>query len=796
MTSVANLKLSGSDDEGAGGANRAPSTPGSQDVTAASSPMDHATLLVAVRKQVEYYFSKENLERDAYLTSQMDANNSVPISVVMKFSKMKSLVAGDEAIVREALLQSAVCSVAGDDSRIRALVKAGGRSTIILRDIPSDTAEAAVREIFNFDAMKGRNISSIRPDIENTWFVVLDTETAAKDTLLDLKLKRRMFNGESVKARLKTEVALRSFYSQPPPVPVPAMGGYGGVPMAPYGAYGPNGSPVGGSAPVFGYPMVQQIDPSQMGGPVPIPANGSVPYGAPMDGSVMHDGSKQAGKHTSRGKEGDRGGVGSRTQQQGQQLQQQGRSQTDGSRGLGQPGSAQGGRPSANAKGSPNGRTGGATAGGAGSDRQGGSARGQTKGAKGAAGAVAKQTGGHVPVDLNLQNFPPLHVDETPTPLAGYQGPYHKYSQDDIIGIVSKMKEAPMPMYALNGLPLNPSDHGHAMTATPNNDLLRRQRSFSIDETREQLQQGKPVHREAVAAGAVDYASMTYGDVRTSSIDETGLRDAIVTPSDAAPAPVRSAPGSAPGSAPRSRSNSYQQGHKNQNHGNKSQRGEQPRGANAVPSASSWAALVKSSSTSSTQTEPNSTKSPASPARNTDKAAKDRESKISSNTNNSKGTSVSNKDSERAPASKDGKGRNARQPRKEEKVRPTIPQLLLALYYAPVIYFPPLCVWCVRSSMQCGGYAMTMTLFVNRLKEQSFLLCNMYSYCLIAAESMHAHTHLQSPLPFDAERKSNLPYPFLHSIITIRIITKTGRELRLRCRRRRLGRKIHLCQRT
>lgn len=46
--------------------------------------LDNAQLLEAVKKQVEYYFSKENLQSDAYLTSQMDAQMTVPIAVVMK----------------------------------------------------------------------------------------------------------------------------------------------------------------------------------------------------------------------------------------------------------------------------------------------------------------------------------------------------------------------------------------------------------------------------------------------------------------------------------------------------------------------------------------------------------------------------------------------------------------------------------------------------------------------------------------------------------------------------------------
>eukprot|EP00605_Chrysophyceae_sp_TOSAG23-4_P001578 GSChrysophyteH1.ASY1.ANO1.1733.1 assembled CDS len=610
-------------DEDSVAGDSAPGTPSGENVTAASSPMDHETLLAAVRKQVEYYFSKENLERDAYLTSQMDASHSVPISVVMKFSKMKSLLKGDESILREALSNSTVCPIS-EDNRIRALVKSGGRSTIILREIPADTPEAAVREIFNFDAMMSRNITSIRSDIENTWFVEMDSETDAKDTLLDLKLKRRLFNGESVKARLKTEVAVRSFYSQPPPVAVPPIGAYGQVPMPPYGGYGPNGSGVAGG--------------------------------------VHGDGGPKAQRGSNRGKYQDvERNAGSGRTSQGQQTAQGGRgsneSHTRASQGTGSHGvnQTQGGRP----KGSPNSRPGG------GAERQAGGAasRGQAKAGKGGNNTKGGVNGTHVPVpvDLNLQNFPPLKVDETPVPLAGYQGPYVKYSADDIISIVSKVKDAPMPLYALNGKPLNPAEHGHAMTATPNMDLLRRQRSFSIDETREQLQQGKPVQREAVAAGAVDYESMIYGDHRSGSIDETGLRDAIVSsvPSSVEP----SKDNSAPGSAQRSRSNSYQHpGGSRNNSKHQSSHGEQARGAKAVPSASTWASLVKSSSSCSTQTEP--VKGAPSPPRVSKMGSKS-DNKISSNTSNNKGTFATDGE-ERSAGAKEGK-RSANQATKEVK---------------------------------------------------------------------------------------------------------------------------------
>jgi la-related protein 4 len=123
-------------------------------------------LVEAVRKQIEYYFSKENLQSDIYLTSQMDAQMSVPINVVMKFAKLKALTQ-DEALVREALKESTLVTIS--DNRIKSLVKYGtARSTIILRDVPSDSPEEEVKEIFNYPGCK--RIVSIRSEIGDTWY--------------------------------------------------------------------------------------------------------------------------------------------------------------------------------------------------------------------------------------------------------------------------------------------------------------------------------------------------------------------------------------------------------------------------------------------------------------------------------------------------------------------------------------------------------------------------------------------------------------------------------------------------
>ena len=52
----------------------------------------------------------------------------------------------------------------------------------------------------------------------------MESEEDAKDTALDLRLKKRTFRGQPVKARIKTEPVVRSFYPVTAPVaPVPPV---------------------------------------------------------------------------------------------------------------------------------------------------------------------------------------------------------------------------------------------------------------------------------------------------------------------------------------------------------------------------------------------------------------------------------------------------------------------------------------------------------------------------------------------------------------------------------------------
>ncbi|EFX64864.1 hypothetical protein DAPPUDRAFT_304229 [Daphnia pulex] len=63
-----------------------------------------------VRKQVEYYFSEENLQRDFFLRRKMDTEGYLPISLIASFHRVQALTQ-DVSLVIQALQQSTVLKI-------------------------------------------------------------------------------------------------------------------------------------------------------------------------------------------------------------------------------------------------------------------------------------------------------------------------------------------------------------------------------------------------------------------------------------------------------------------------------------------------------------------------------------------------------------------------------------------------------------------------------------------------------------------------------------------------------------
>eukprot|EP01138_Halocafeteria_seosinensis_P015015 gb/GECG01015327.1/.p1 GENE.gb/GECG01015327.1/~~gb/GECG01015327.1/.p1 ORF type:complete len:672 (+),score=102.65 gb/GECG01015327.1/:1-2016(+) len=163
---------------------------------------------LSLRKQIEFYFSKENLATDQFLISQMTTMDLyVPISVIASFSKVKALTAhlsNPLAAIRDAIKNSDEISMNEDGTQVKPNVKTE-RDTLILREIPSDTPKERIETLFT-ESGSDKPVD-IRTDIGDTWFVRMESEQAAVKAFSNLRSQK--FEGKPVKARLKSENPLR-----------------------------------------------------------------------------------------------------------------------------------------------------------------------------------------------------------------------------------------------------------------------------------------------------------------------------------------------------------------------------------------------------------------------------------------------------------------------------------------------------------------------------------------------------------------------------------------------------------
>jgi hypothetical protein len=168
-------------------------------------------VLSVLAKQLEYYFSDQNLRRDTYLSTLRELNDGcVPATILGNFSKVQALVGSDfayYAVLRAARDYSDDLVVAHVDkdsgkqveedstqntllcvgtktrqpiSSLRATTKeflpavavtspvtAALQTTIILRDVPTTATEANVRQCFDFDTCP--SIVTVHEDVANCW---------------------------------------------------------------------------------------------------------------------------------------------------------------------------------------------------------------------------------------------------------------------------------------------------------------------------------------------------------------------------------------------------------------------------------------------------------------------------------------------------------------------------------------------------------------------------------------------------------------------------------------------------
>lgn len=100
----------------------------------------------AIKNQVEFYFSSQNLPSDSFLLSKMDEEQYVPVSLIATFGKIKALTS-DHDLIAQSLEESKFLELSADKSKLR-LRENKRRNRVILHNLPSETTDQV--NIFNY----------------------------------------------------------------------------------------------------------------------------------------------------------------------------------------------------------------------------------------------------------------------------------------------------------------------------------------------------------------------------------------------------------------------------------------------------------------------------------------------------------------------------------------------------------------------------------------------------------------------------------------------------------------------
>uniref|UniRef100_A0AAV1T571 HTH La-type RNA-binding domain-containing protein n=1 Tax=Peronospora matthiolae TaxID=2874970 RepID=A0AAV1T571_9STRA len=450
-----------------------------------TKPLEGTALKDAIKRQVEFYFSRANLANDAYLVSHMNSQTYVPVDIIINFSKIKQLTS-NTALLVEAVEDSTVCSLNSSKDAIRPNIKSE-RTTIILREIPSSTNPEEVEAIFHDCG----EVASVRSDVGDTWFVTMNTEAEAVSTLLALRSKT--FKGAAIKARLKSENMLKSFYPTQPAENVIAPGV-----STPYGGRGYYASPNVGFYDNYG-----------------VQYNALDPRAGPNYSNNGAEKERYAGNFQRGGAAAGRGfGRQNRSNGPGMYHQKEGRPKS---------GSSEQRRAGGPRKNKDN--------------RVKAAVHQQTNDSSDGKKPAPATSSERQPI-MNAANFPPLPTalekDEVSKVIT------YKYAHEDIMEIVKNMdeKDCMLPEGEMEY-----AAHPAALTAEAHPDLLRNQRTYSIEQARDAMRQGRPIRSDSV--GSIDYESMMYGEEYTKDAREQRKQKV-----ESAPASTNAIQSSKPISAP------------------------------------------------------------------------------------------------------------------------------------------------------------------------------------------------------------------------------------------------------
>ncbi|XP_061432599.1 uncharacterized protein LOC133358340 isoform X2 [Lethenteron reissneri] len=176
-------------------------------------PEGGSALREALKKQLEYYFSRENLAGDAYLLSQMDSEQFVAVETIANFNLVKRLTS-DINLVTDVLRSSALVQVDEAGRRVRPVLPK--RCIVILREVPQSTPPEEIEALFNGEHCPGYVGYEFAHN--DSWYITFDSEADAQRAYKYLREEVKVFLGKPIMARIKTKpLAVNPFMAKPLP---------------------------------------------------------------------------------------------------------------------------------------------------------------------------------------------------------------------------------------------------------------------------------------------------------------------------------------------------------------------------------------------------------------------------------------------------------------------------------------------------------------------------------------------------------------------------------------------------
>uniref|UniRef100_H3DCC1 La ribonucleoprotein 4Aa n=1 Tax=Tetraodon nigroviridis TaxID=99883 RepID=H3DCC1_TETNG len=174
------------------------------DSKAEEQPVSSESLRESLRKELEFYFSRENLSKDLYLMSQMDSDQFVPIWTIASMEGIKVLTT-DMDLILDVLRSSPMVQVDEKGEKVRPNHK---RCIIILREVPETTPVEEVESLFKNDNCP--KVISVEFAHNNNWYI-FQSDTDAQQAYKYLREEVKTFQGKPILARIK---AINTFFAK------------------------------------------------------------------------------------------------------------------------------------------------------------------------------------------------------------------------------------------------------------------------------------------------------------------------------------------------------------------------------------------------------------------------------------------------------------------------------------------------------------------------------------------------------------------------------------------------------